>query len=136
MKIRNLLILVLAATLLLSLCACGGEAGQDNAQGTTETTEAATNTEGTVDTTDNKVTYTVTVKDEAGNPISGAFVQLCLDNCFPMATNESGVATFNLEEADYKVSFVSMPAGYTSDEAEFYFVDDSHDMTITLQAES
>ena len=63
-------------------------------------------------------------------------VQICLDTCFPGMTNESGVAQFSVQEADYKVSFLAMPAGFTysTEEQEFYFEDGSTELTITLKA--
>ena len=132
MKLRNILALALALVLAISLCACGGN---DTAPETTEGTTAPNNTVETTEETvdDGKVTYTVTVLDEAGNPIAGAFVQLCLESCIPSATNAEGKAIYNVEQADYKVSFLSMPAGYTCDEEAFYF-DGEFDLTITLKA--
>lgn len=132
MKLKNIFVLVLALCMVFILCACGDTAGDNNEStagttaGTTETTEA------TVD--DGKVTYTVKVVDEGGNPIAGAMVQLCLEACIPALTNAEGVATYNLAEADYKVSFVQMPEGYTADATEYYFENGKCDMTITLKA--
>ena len=78
------------------------------------------------------MTYRVTVLDESGNPIPGAFVQLGQGR--PAVTNDQGVATWNLPQAAYVVSFVELPAGYTYTGAaqEFFFRDDSGEMTITL----
>ena len=125
--------------MVLTLCACGGE--PEATEAPTEATPAAT--EAVVPQTEAPTEavfegYTVTVVDEAGSPIAGAMVQLCLDTCFPSATDESGVAKFALEEAEYKVSFLMLPAGYTySTEAqEFYFESGSKDLTITLKAEA
>ncbi len=135
MKIKSMLLLILAFAMVFTLCACGGnEATGSNDSTQTSGTEASTqaSTDATEDSS--KVTYTVTVLDEGGNPVVGAFVQLCLDACIPSATNAEGVATYNVEEADYKVSFVSMPEGYSSDATEFYFENGSHEMTITLKA--
>lgn len=129
------LCLLLALIMVLGLCACGGNAESTTVASTTGATTAAT-TEATTEPDDGKVTYTIKVTDEAGNPISGAMVQICLDNCYPGATGADGVAIFNVVEADYKVSFLSLPAGYTyADETmEFYFADGSYDMTIALKA--
>ena len=84
---------------------------------------------------DTRVNYSVKVVDEAGNPIKGVMVQLCLENCFPGMTQDDGVAKFVMTEADYKVSVVSMPEGYTysTDVQEFYF-EEGRDLTITLKA--
>ena len=45
--------------------------------------------------------------------------------------------TFQVAEADYKVSFLGgVPAGYeyTTEETEFYFADGAYELTITLKA--
>ena len=133
MKLRNILILVLAMCLVFALCACGGNDADTGKQTTaaTKPSEAET-TAPTVD--DGKVTYTVKVVDEGGNPVANAMVQLCLEACMPAMTDANGVATYKTVEANYKVSFVQMPAGYTADATEFYFDAGSHEMTITLKA--
>ena len=103
---------------------------------TTGSTESTGSTEGSGEPDDGKVTYTVNVVDEAGNPIAGAMVQLCKDTCFPGVTDANGVAKFTLAEDEYKVSFLALPAGYTyvDDTQEFYFADGSMELTITLKA--
>lgn len=143
MKIKSILLVMLALCLTICLCACDGNENGDNATQTTTsdgnatttttTTAAAPTTTTTVD--DGKVTYTVTVTDEAGNPISGAFVQLCLEACVPCMTNAQGVASYpNMAEADYKVSFINIPEGYTVETNEFHFEAGSTEMTIVLKA--
>ena len=78
--------------------------------------------------------YTVTVVDAEGAPISGVMVQLCLDACYPGVTDADGKIQFPVEEADYKVSLLAVPDGYTySDETqEFRFPDGSKSLTIVL----
>lgn len=134
--------LLLALCMALSLCACGGE---DDTPATTEVTETEAvtatvpetpeETEPAVD--DGSVTYTVTVVDEDGNPIAGAMVQICMDTCYPGVTGADGSVQFSVAEADYKVSFLSLPAGYTysTEEQEFYFENGSTEITLTLKAE-
>lgn len=144
MKIKSILMIVLALCLTVCLCACGNDTPADNdtsktsqnaGNGTTTTTTQAVTTTTTTTVADGKVTYTVTVTDEAGNPVSGAFVQLCLEACVPCMTNAEGVATYpNMEEADYKVSFINVPEGYSVDNNEFHFEDGSYEMTIVLKA--
>ena len=149
MKIKSILLCVLALCLMIGLCACGNDAPADNKTNTTTqaggnsttTTATTTTTQNTTTTTtttavdDGKVTYTVTVTDEAGNPISGAFVQLCLESCIPCMTNEQGVASYpNVAEADYKISFINIPEGYSVDTNEFHFEEGSYEMTIVLKA--
>lgn len=139
MKLKNIVVLMLALCMVFVLCACGGEEKTDNSTPdpttvpTSDPTTAPTKpSEPTVN--DGKVTYTVKVVDEAGNPIAGAMVQLCQEACMPAMTDANGVATYTTAEANYKVSFVQMPEGYTADATEFYFDTGSRDMTITLKA--
>ena len=145
MKIKNILSLVLALALVIGLCACGGseEATQATQAATEAATEAATQAateaaaEATEEVDDGTVTYRVKVTDESGAPIVGAMVQICLDTCLPGMTNAEGVAEYQVAEADYKVSYLALPAGYTytTEETEFYFETGSTEMTITLKAE-
>ena len=127
--VSRLAALVLALCMLL--CACGGQQTPETTETPVQTTAAPV--EESVD--DGKVTYTVTVVDEAGTPIAGAMVQICLDACYPGVTDANGQAKFSVLEEDYKVSFLSMPAGYTysGEEQEFYF-DGGFDLTITLKS--
>ena len=85
---------------------------------------------------DGNVTYSVTVLSESGDPIPGVFVQLSLDCDIPAVTDERGVAIWHLPQAAYVVSIAQLPAGYdyTSAIQEFFFADDSAEMTITLMA--
>lgn len=139
-NIKNIAALLLVLCMALSLCACGGtetpatEAPATEAPVVTEApTEAVEETEA-ADT--GLTTYSVAVVDEEGNGIAGAMVQICQDTCYPGITNEAGVAQFNVAEANYKVSFLALPAGYTysTEEQEFYFESNSTEITITLKA--
>lgn len=130
MNFKRFMILAVVLCFALGLCACGNAAGDaETTAGTTakmqETTEA---------TDDGKVTYTVKVLDEGGNPVAGAGVQLCKETCLPGLTNADGVAQFNVVEDEYKVSFMAMPEGYQAETEEFYFDDGSFELTITLKA--
>ena len=134
MSIKRFLMLLLAVCLLCGLCACGSE------EQAPETT-AAPVAEQTVPTTeakpveDGKVTYTVKVVDGSGAPLSGVAVQICKDSCMPGMTNADGVATFRVAEAEgYKVSFLTVPEGYTAEAEEFYFEAGVTEMTLTLTA--
>lgn len=134
MKIKSVFALLLALCMVFALCACGGNSDETN--GTTGATKAPgkETTAPTVD--DGKVTYTVKVVDEQGKGVVGAMVQLCLETCLPAMTNLQGVATYRVDEADYKVSFVQMPAGYTAEETEYHFAEGAYELTITLNAEA
>lgn len=138
MKIlTKVLALALILTMALSLAACGGETPTPT-QAPTQAPEvkptAPVMPEETSAPASDKIVYKVTVVDEAGNPIEGAFVQLCLESCTPRVTDANGVATYEMDvEADYKISFVTVPAGYAAEEA-YYFPDGSFETTITLKA--
>lgn len=148
---KRLLAFALVLCMALCLIACGKdkdtdtdeknpaqnqEEVQQNEQDDQEEQQESDEDNGTGILGDTRVNYSVTVVDEAGNPIKGVMVQLCLENCFPGVTQDDGVAKFVMAEADYKVSLVSEPEGYTysTDEREFYFEEGSRDMTITLKA--
>ena len=154
MKLKNIFLVILALCMVFALCACGGNETPKNTEAATEGEQSNTtgtsyaeptlpeSDEGaeTPDETEEVVlpagqaAYTVTVVDEGGNPVAGALVQICLEACFPGVTNAEGKVTYRVEEADYKVSFVSMPAGYTSDVNEFHFEEGKYELTITLKA--
>lgn len=128
MKLCKMLLAgLLAVMMLVGLCACTG-GGTSNDGGTT-TTNGTTTT--TTKADDGKVTYTVTVKDQDGNPVSGAMVQICKETCMPTLTDANGVATWSMAEDEYKVSFAMTPEGYTVEE-NYYFEDDATSMEITI----
>jgi len=140
---KRIFAMLLALCMVLCLCACGGEGEKETTGATQDTTTAPVadtaedpnNDEPQVP--DGMTVYTVKVVDEGGNPIAAAMVQMCQgESCLPNATGEDGVATFTVNEAEYKVSFLALPAGYayTTEETEFYFDGDETDMTITLKA--
>ena len=150
MKMKSILLVVLALCLTVCMCACGGNENGDtttttnggNAATTTTTTIAAPTTTTTV--ADGKVTYTVTVTDEAGTPVVGAIVQLCLmesvngipAGCHPFMSNAEGVATFRLPEAEWGVKVSNTPegSGLAPFETYLYFEAGSTEMTVVLKA--
>lgn len=135
MNCKRLLAVVMVLCLVIGLCACAG-GGEESTTTEENTTEASTIVAAQETTEAEEGGYTVTVVDEGGNPVAGAMVQLCLETCYPGATDESGIAKFPVEEANYKVSFLVLPEGYTysTDEQEFYFEEGSRELTITLKA--
>ncbi len=126
-----------------SLWACGkGNSDLD------DTADESANDEITVDGTTEETTeadsegveYVVTVVDTENNPITGAVVQMCKlgddGSCTPGNPSDTdGKVMFSLTEDDYKVSFIVMPAGYTyvGEDQDFYFEEDSTELTITLK---
>ena len=140
MNMNKLALLALVLCLVLSLCACGGseapatEAPATQAPATEAPATEAPEAEPAIP--EGMVQYTITVVDEGGNPIAGAMVQMCKDSCIPGMTDAAGVASFTMAEDDYKVSFLTMPAGFelVDETSEFYFESGSTEMTITLKA--
>lgn len=132
---KRLICAVLVLLMAFGLCACGGEEAP-KAEPTVAATEAPTVPAEAEAPADGKVTYTIHVQDENGTAIAGAMVQICMDTCLPGMTDAEGNAVFTVDEADYKVSFLTLPAGYTytTEETEFYF-DGATEITLTLKAE-
>jgi hypothetical protein len=79
--------------------------------------------------------YTVIVKDQNGDVVVGAAVQMCdADTCkMPTATNEEGKAIFNYDPSNYYVTVQEAPEGYTCDpEQKFYFEGDATELTVVI----
>ena len=135
---KKILALMLSICLLLCLCACGQDQTPTETTTPNNPTENPTESTGATDATidDGKVTYTVTITDEQGNPLTSAIVQICKDACIPAIVDANGTATWTVAEDDYKVSFLDLPDGYTytTEETEFYFADGETAMTIVLKA--
>lgn len=138
---KKVLTLMLAAVMVCTMAACGNGNAQSSASEDHKTSEStpigsSEKETSTQDKNDGKVTYKITVVDENNTPIKNAMVQMCKDSCLPGSTGETGTAEFKLAEDTYKVSFMSLPAGYTysTEETEFYFEDGKTEMTIVLKA--
>lgn len=133
--LKWLFVTITVIALLGCLTACNEPTESSAPESSTPTTTTTT-----TQADDGKVTYTVTVTDEGGNPVTGALIQLCAESCFPTSTNAEGVATWTLAEEDYKASFLNVDApaeGYTyvdPDETDFYFESGETEMTIVLKA--
>lgn len=135
---------ILLATLLALAClliACDQTPAEDSTPADTTVAEAPTDapvdtpTEAPTQAPSGKVTYTVTVKDQNGNPVEGAAVQMCDDSgCkMPAATDANGVVTFTYAKSNYHITIVECPDGYTCDpEQSFYFEGESTELTATI----
>lgn len=141
---KKLLTILMMLCMVVSLCACGNS-GDNTEKDTEKNSESSQLPESEKDenekdtTATGKVHYTVKVQDDKGNPIAGALIQLCATSCFPTTTNAEGVAEWDLEEAEYKASFLNVDtpaAGYTysTDAKEFYFESGATELTIVLKA--
>lgn len=112
MKRLAALMLVLAVLLCLAACGDGDETNTPETQGTTQPVPTTTQP---VPTTQPELTYNykIRVVDQDGNPIAGAYVIFCLEQCNFYATNEDGWALIDVEIADgYQAHIMSLPEGY------------------------
>lgn len=135
---------ILLATLLALAClliACDQTPAEDGTTPDTTVAEAPTDapvdtpTEAPTQAPSGKITYTVTVKDQNGNPVEGAAVQMCDDSgCkMPAATDANGVVTFTYAKSNYHITIVECPDGYICDpEQSFYFEGESTELTATI----
>ena len=112
---KRLMTLLLVLTMALCLVACGDDATTP-ATTTKQPEPTPTTTAAPVPTTtvDNTVyNYKIRVVDQDGNPIGGAYVIFCLENCNFYQTNEEGWALIEAEIANgYQAHIMSLPAGY------------------------
>ena len=141
-KIALMLALVLALSCLLMACDTPAPdtdttAAETTAPATEAPTETPTDapTEAPTEAPSTKVTYTVTVKDQNGNPVEGAAVQMCDDKgCkMPAPTDANGVVTFTYDPSNYHITIVECPEGYTCDpEQAFYFEGESTELTVEI----
>ena len=138
-KLTLLLALVLALSCLLIACDSADTTTDTTAPETTEApTEAPTEevtTEAPTEAPSTKVTYTVTVKDQNGDAVEGAAVQMCDDKgCkMPAATDANGVVTFTYDPSNYHVTIVECPEGYTCDpEQAFYFEGETTELIVEI----
>ena len=139
---KKLIAMLLVLVIGVSLIACGNTQAEtpkneETQAPTANQTEAPEVTD--APTENSNPVYTVKIVDEAGNPVVGAMVQICQgETCMPgPLTGADGTVTFQVAEANYKVSFLgSVPAGYayTTEETEFYFEAGSYELTIVLKA--
>ncbi len=147
MKKLSILLAVAALFGALTLAACTTEPAEDPATEapTTAETDAPTAapTEAPTETQTEpaaEITYTVTVKDQDGNPVAGVRVQMCKDELcmLPKSTGDDGVATFSETEDTYHAKLASLPEGYTAEMNEkgtdyaYHDFGDATDITITI----
>lgn len=141
-KLAFMLAMLLALSCLLLACdPATPDADTTVAETTASAAEAPTEaptetpTEAPTEAPSTKVTYTVTVKDQNGDPVEGAAVQMCDDKgCkMPAATNAEGVVTFTYDPSNYHITIVECPEGYTCDPAqEFYFEGEATELVVEI----
>lgn len=86
---------------------------------------------------DTTVSYTVTVVDGNGDPVSGVELQFCdEESCrLPVVTDEIGKVCENYIASVYHVTVNDVPDGYFATETVYYFGEGETEMTIVLSAE-
>ena len=120
---KKYLSLLLALVLVLSLCACGGGSNEPTTPAgntPTEPTDPSNPTDPTDPVDDGLTEYVITVVDAEGNPIAGAFVQICTDHgCIPFDdfTGADGKASKRAQADTYKAMLGYIPEGSVNGDA-------------------
>lgn len=125
--------LLCVLSLVMALCACGGEPA-NTTQAATTAPESTTAQPTTAPGTD--VTYTVYVEDADGNAMEGVVIQFCDDAnvCkLPVTTDAEGKVVVTYAPANYHVSVTVVPEGFTADGDGYYFGSGETEMTVTLE---
>lgn len=136
-KIKSILALLLSASMLLLLCACGNNSDTEETTGA-DTTDAVT-TEADTTEAEAKAILTVKVVDAEGNAVEGAMVQLCNEsNCFTAFTNAEGNGEFSETvvpeiNTNCYLSLPYLPEGYEyTGEAKIYLNNGDSEFTFTV----
>lgn len=110
---KRLITMLLVLTMALCLVACGQDATTPPST-TTKPAPTTTVAPPTTSSVDNTVyNYKIRVVDQDGNPIEGAYVIFCLEQCNFYATNAEGWALIEAEITDgYQAHIMSLPTGY------------------------
>lgn len=138
---KRIFAMVLAIAMLsVFFTACGDD--DNGGESTPGTTTEPSNSQIVIPTfttkpkDDGKVTYTVTVVDQNNNPVPGVAIQFCSgENCkLPSNTDENGVLVQKYPAAEYYITLVELPAGYSAEETKFYFGEET-ELTVVINAD-
>lgn len=153
-KFKSLFAILMVATMVLCLCACGDSeepsttgSDQSNTGDTVATEPKAPETEAPQQTDEPEQTdapevdyvYTVKVVDVDGNPMSGVFVQVCAGTtCVPVMTGEDGIAGYPTEvtgDGELAAKIIVIPEGYACVDGitEISMADGNTDVVFTLE---
>ena len=138
MNFEKLLCLLLALVMVVSLCACGGDQIPTGPSTPSTPSNPTDPTNPTNPTDDGLTEYVINIQDQDGNPLAGAFVQICTDlGCMPADnfTGADGKISIRAAENTYKVQINIMPEGYThADPAvtNYYFASGATEIIIKL----
>lgn len=70
------------------------------------------------------ITYTVSVKDEDGNGVSGCVVNFCDESgCFTVTEDSGGIYSFEGPAYEYHIQVIKVPDGYSYDTTQEYTAD-------------
>lgn len=110
---KRFLALMMVMAVALCLVACGDG---DSTSAPTTTNKPEPTTTVTVPATtvpEQTYNYKIRVVDQDGNPIAGAYVIFCLEQCNFYATDAEGWVLIDAEITDgYQAHIMSLPAGY------------------------
>ncbi len=135
---KKLISVLFVLSLVLCMTACAAAPDHSSSTPTNTTGTVPSESQSEPSESGKNSGYTVTVVDNAGDPVVGAVVQMCKiggdGSCTPSATDAQGKAYFDLPQDNYKVSFVVLPPAYTyvDDVRDFHFDGDSMELTITV----
>ena len=103
---KEILTFILLLTLAMSIAGCGGSRGEKG---------PAPSSEGGAD-------YTIKVKDQKGDPVAGAVVNICTDTtCEPRTTDGNGVICYSGDMNNYHLEVIKVPEGYDiGEDADLY----------------
>ena len=131
---KRLITLLLVLTMALCLVACGDDGTTPATDPQSQPTTGSTATEPSSTANQAVYNYLVRVVDQDGNPIAGAYIQMCLKTCDFFVTGEDGYALIDKPIADgYKVLIIALPAGYegyTFSQEDTYFESGKTEMTL------
>ena len=110
-----LLVLSMLLTLSISLVSCDDK-DEDNGKGENNSDKNDDKNDGDEPEVPAKVTYTVTVVDEDGNPVKGVALNFAPKGgtVFPLKTDASGVAGY-VTDKELTVTVLAVPAAYDYD---------------------
>ncbi len=91
-------------------------------------------------TTEETVIYSVVLTYPDGTPVANQIVQLCTaavegvpGACHPLATDENGMAVFELEADTYELHIEGVPDGYTFDNTKYTLTAENPSITVSLE---
>lgn len=130
--------LLLGASLALTACDGNSNDGAETDIGTSGDTVAESTAETEAETSQTKVSYTVSVKDHAGQPVKDVVVRILKDGeeVKMNVVKTDGTASFKLTEDDYTFTLSAPSGSYYYDADACKLSPASPDATVTLYVEA